>query len=39
MINALHLFWIVPLAGTVGFLTCAILTIGSAAEHDVDDWR
>ena len=26
MINALHLLWIVPLAATFGFATCAILT-------------
>lgn len=25
MMNALHLLWIVPLAGTVGFLTAALL--------------
>lgn len=25
MINALHLLWIIPLSGTVGFLTAALM--------------
>jgi hypothetical protein len=28
MINALHLIWIVPLAGFVGFMVAAILAAG-----------
>lgn len=28
MINALHLIWIVPMAGFVGFMIAAILTVG-----------
>ena len=28
MIHALHLLWIVPLAGSLGFVLCAILTVG-----------
>lgn len=30
MINALHLLWIVPLVGTIGFFTAAML----AVNHD-----
>lgn len=26
MINALHLFWIIPCAAIVGFMLCALLT-------------
>lgn len=28
MINALHLIWVVPLAGFVGFMIAAILSAG-----------
>lgn len=28
MINALHLLWIVPLAGSIGFLTAAMMVAG-----------
>lgn len=28
MISALHLLWIVPAAGSIGFLTAAILAAG-----------
>ena len=27
MINAWHLLWIVPLAASIGFMTCALLSM------------
>lgn len=27
MINALHLLWIVPLVGSVGFMTAALMAV------------
>ena len=30
MINALHLLWIIPLTASIGFMICAILTIGKS---------
>ena len=27
MINTWHLLWIVPLAGSIGFMTCALLSM------------
>ena len=27
MISAWHLLWIVPLAGSIGFMTCALLSM------------
>lgn len=32
MISAWHLLWIVPLAGTVGFMTAALLAAGKDRE-------
>lgn len=32
MINALHLLWIVPLVGTIGFFAAAILSINKGEE-------
>ena len=34
MINALHLLWIIPLTASIGFITCAILTVGKRGEND-----
>ena len=34
MINALHLLWIIPLAASIGFMICAILTVGKRGEND-----
>ena len=31
MISAWHLFWIVPLAGSVGFITCGLLSMNKEA--------
>lgn len=28
MIDVWHLLWIVPLAGSIGFMTCALLKAG-----------
>lgn len=32
MINALHLLWIIPLTASIGFIACAILTVGKRGE-------
>ena len=34
MISALHLLWIIPLTASIGFMTCAILTVGKHGEKD-----
>lgn len=34
MIHALHLLWIIPLAGSFGFAICAILTVGKEADKN-----
>ena len=36
MISAWHLLWIVPLAASMGFMTAAILAVGS--RNDPDRW-
>ena len=33
MINAFHLFWIVPLSACFGFLIAALLTVASRADE------
>ena len=33
MISALHLFWIVPTAGSIGLLTSAILAAGKEKDE------
>lgn len=32
MINALHLFWIIPLVGGFGFILGAIMAVGKESE-------
>ena len=32
IMSALHLIWIVPLAASLGYITCAILTVASMAD-------
>jgi len=31
--NIIHLIWIIPLAGSVGFLICSMLVVGSRGEE------
>ena len=33
MIHWFHLLWIVPLATVVGFVLCAVLTVGAEADR------
>lgn len=37
MINALHLFWIVPLAVVIGFWTAALLAAGKDESKGEDE--
>lgn len=37
MIHAFHLLWIVPLAGSFGFMLCAVLTVGAMADRYMDE--
>lgn len=37
MIHALHLLWIVPLAGSFGFVLCAILTGCARSDRYMDE--
>ena len=32
MISALHLLWIIPLAGMIGYATAAVLIIGKMSD-------
>lgn len=34
MISALHLLWIIPLAASIGFIICAILSVGKRGDND-----
>ena len=34
--NPLHLFWIVPLAASVGYLTAALMAAAAEKENDHD---
>lgn len=34
MISALHLLWIIPLTASIGFIICAILTVGKFGDND-----
>lgn len=33
-INILHLLWIVPLSGSIGFFTAALLTVASESDRE-----
>ena len=35
MISAWHLLWIVPLAGTIGFICCALLSANALGEENI----
>lgn len=37
MINALHLFWILPLCFTLGYTACAIIVAGGLADERMDE--
>lgn len=37
MINAMNLFWIVPLAGAIGFLAAALLASGKDESKGEDE--
>ena len=32
MISALHLLWIVPVAGAIGYISCSVLTANERSE-------
>ena len=34
MMNALNLLWIIPLAGTIGFVCCALLSANGGDDYD-----
>lgn len=34
MISVWHLLWIVPLAGSVGFMTCALLSMNTKTNNN-----
>ena len=34
--NILNLLWIVPLSATFGFALCAVLTVASRADNEID---
>lgn len=37
MISALHLLWIIPLAGSIGFVTAALLVANSKGPFNMFD--
>jgi len=37
MINALHLFWILPLCFTLGYTACAVLVAGKLEDKRMDE--
>ena len=37
MINAAHLFWIIPLCLVMGYAVCAILRTGKDADERMDE--
>lgn len=36
MINAAHLFWIIPLCFTLGYTACAVLVAGKLADNRME---
>jgi hypothetical protein len=39
MIDALHLFWIIPLTSAVSFIVCAIFISGGRADLEMENQR
>ena len=37
MINALHLLWIIPVAGSIGFMLAALLAAANGENHEASD--